>query len=65
LAALDADFICWQIIPRFDTSLPELEYKIGNKRRTRTQAQLHLQHLKQNLDTVEDHLVVEIDLSLL
>ena len=42
LAALDADFIHWQIIPRFDKTQPELEYKVGNKRLVRSQAAQYL-----------------------
>ncbi len=61
LVALDAGFIRWQIEPRFDKSLPELEYKIRNKRLSRAQAQQYLTLLAQDLDTVEDQLVTEID----
>ena len=61
LAPIDADFIHWQIVPRFDKSLPELEYTISNKRLSRAQAQQYLKLLTQDLDTVEDHLINEID----
>ncbi|MEH6472197.1 MAG: hypothetical protein V7752_13190 [Halopseudomonas sp.] len=61
LAALDADFICWQIIPRFDKTLPELEYKLSNKRLTRPQAQKYLSVFGQDIDEIEDHLISEMD----
>ena len=57
---MDADFIHWQIIPRFDKSLAELEYAVGNKRLSREQAQQYLKVFGQDLHEVEDHLISEI-----
>jgi len=50
----DADFIHWQIIPRHDKSLAEIEYKINNKTITHNQAAIYLDKFSRNLDEFED-----------
>ena len=51
---VDADFVYWQIIPRHDKSLAEMEYKINNKTITRNQAAIYLDKISRNLDEFEE-----------
>ncbi|QEP43300.1 hypothetical protein D5085_09310 [Ectothiorhodospiraceae bacterium BW-2] len=45
----------WQITPRYDKSLPELQYKIGRKLLSQSQAAQYLQQLiKGDLERFED-----------
>ena len=61
LTDIDNAFIGWQIVPRFDKTLPELEYRVNGKGLTRLQAHRYLQALGQDLDQVEELLVDQID----
>ena len=56
VATIDSDFVIWTIIPRFDKSRPEIEYKVGNKNLTHDKAAKYLNIFKKNLDEFEDHL---------
>jgi len=51
---IDADFVHWQIIPRHDKSLAEIEYTINNKTITRNQAAIYLDKFSRNLDDFEE-----------
>jgi len=53
---LDANYVHWEIIPRFDKSLPEMEYKALGKNLSHDQADRYLAVFKQNLDEFEEHL---------
>ena len=54
--AIDADFIIWRIIPRDDKSLPEMEYRVGEKRLNHDQAKRYLQVFGKRLEEFEGHL---------
>ena len=53
---LDADFVHWEILPRFDKSLPEMEYHINRKRLSHDQAARYLELFNKELDEFEGHL---------
>ena len=53
---LDSDFVHWDIVPRFDKSLPEMEYKALNKRMSHDQAARYLAVFHKDLDEFEEHL---------
>lgn len=42
LKMLDAGFVFWEILPRYDKSLPELQYRIGNKNLDADKAEKYL-----------------------
>lgn len=56
VAALDSDYIRWVITPRYDKSLPEMEYKIRNKKLTEARASQYLAVLDKSLDDFEENL---------
>ncbi len=56
IATLDADYISWQITPRNDKSLPEMEYKATGKRLNHDQAARYLAAFQANLVEFEEHL---------
>ncbi|WP_342807030.1 hypothetical protein [Alteromonas sp. M12] len=56
VVGLDSDFIRWVIIPRYDKSLPETEYKTNGKRLNQQQAALYLSAFNKKLDDFEAHL---------
>lgn len=56
VANLDSDFVRWVIVPRFDKSLVETEYKTNNKRLQYDKAQKYLQVFGKELDEFEEHL---------
>lgn len=53
---VDADFALWQIIPRHDKSLPELEYKLNGKSLNAAQAEKYLSVFDRHIDALEEHL---------
>ncbi|RDH82701.1 MAG: hypothetical protein DIZ80_10500 [endosymbiont of Galathealinum brachiosum] len=53
---IDADFVHWNIIPRHDKKLPEMEYKLNNKKLTHDKAAKYLSFFDKNLDEFEGHL---------
>ena len=53
LDSLDADYMHWEIIPRHDKSLPEMEYRIDNKRLSHDKAAKYLEIFGQDLDGFE------------
>ncbi|WP_136678515.1 hypothetical protein [Neptunomonas sp. XY-337] len=65
LAARFPDFIKWDVSPRDDKNLPELDYGIGARLLTRDQAQRYLAALDTPIDDLEqqvfDHLPQLID----
>lgn len=56
LQTLDADYINWSIIPRFDKTLPEMSYQVLGKRTTHQQAEKYLSVFGKSLDELEAHL---------
>jgi hypothetical protein len=56
VANLDSDFVRWVIVPRFDKSMAETEYKTNNKRLDYRQAEKYLTVFGKDLQQFEDHL---------
>lgn len=56
MKVVDAEFVIWQIIPRFDKSLPEIEYFIADKVLSRDKADKYLELFDKELDEFELHL---------
>ena len=54
--SVDSDFVHWEIVPRHDKSLPEMQYKVANKNLTHDQAAKYLEIFEKNLDEFEGHL---------
>lgn len=57
IQSLDDDYIIWDITPRNDKTLPEMQYSVLGKRITQTQAEKYLAVFGKNLDEFEGHLV--------
>ena len=55
-ASLHSDFVHWNIIPRTDKSLPEMQYQINNKILNHVQAEKYLDLFSQNLNKFEDQI---------
>jgi len=53
---LDSDYIRWVITPRYDKSLPEMEYKVRNKSLSQERATQYLDTLGKDLDEFEENL---------
>jgi len=53
---VDAEYVCWVIQARHDKYLPEMEYKINNKKLTHDKAEKYLSLFKKELDVFEGHL---------
>ncbi|WJG08642.1 hypothetical protein [Aliiglaciecola sp. LCG003] len=56
VAGLDSDFIRWVIVPRYDKSMAETEYKTNGKLLNYDQAELYLQVFNKELEDFEEHL---------
>ena len=56
VARLDSDYIRWVITPRYDKSLPEMEYKVRNKVLSQERASQYLATLDKDLDEFEENL---------
>lgn len=56
LGSVYAEFITWQLVPRYDKSLPETEYAIANKKLTHEQAGTYLYKFGKELDEMEEKL---------
>lgn len=50
------EILHWVLIPRYDKSLPELEYQIASKKLTETQAWAYLSAVEQRPEEFEDWL---------
>lgn len=55
-ASVDADFIHWEIMPRHDKSLAEMQYQVGNKKLSHDKAEKYLAVFDKELDEFEGHL---------
>jgi hypothetical protein len=53
---VDSDFIRWEIIPRHDKSLPEMQYQVGKRNLTHDKAEKYLKIFSKELDEFEGHL---------
>lgn len=53
---IDADFIQWEITPRHNKEMAEMEYKLMNKRLSHEKAAKYLALFDKNLDEFEGHL---------
>ena len=53
---IDSDFVHWELVPREDKSLPEMQYKISNKKLTHDKAAKYLGLFRKDLDEFEEHL---------
>ncbi len=56
VANIDADFVHWDIVARHDKALPELEYKIRDKKLSHDKAAKYLALFDKSLDEFEQHL---------
>ncbi len=56
LRSIDVGFIQWQIEPRYDKQLPELEYHLGQRRLTEEMAHKYLLLLNRNPTEFEEQL---------
>jgi len=56
VSRLDSGYIRWIITPRYDKSLPEMEYKIYNKQISEQRAQQYLAALGESLEDFEENL---------
>ncbi|MCP3672778.1 MAG: hypothetical protein GY814_20625 [Gammaproteobacteria bacterium] len=56
LISLDSDYIHWEIVPRHDKSLPEMEFKVNGKKLSHDKAAKYLEVFAQDLDEFELHL---------
>ena len=54
LEEVSNEHVRWEIIPRYDKTLPEFEYTLGKKKKlSRDQAARYLEMLNHNLDKLE------------
>lgn len=54
--ANDAEFALWNITPRFDKSLPEIQYQIKNKLLSLEQASRYMTMFETDIKPFEEHL---------
>ena len=57
VAGVDVDFIHWNIIPRDDKTLSEMQYSVAGKQLSHDKADKYLQLLGKSLDELEDQLL--------
>ncbi len=53
---IDADFVHWELVPRNDKTLPEMQYQVKGKKLTHDKAAKYLALFRKDLDVFEDHL---------
>jgi len=53
---LDADYVIWDIVPRNDKTLPEIQYNVLGKKMNHDQADQYLKAFNKSLDEFEEHL---------
>ena len=56
IESIDSGFVNWEVIPRFDKSLPEIQYKAVNKMLTHDQAVKYLELFNRKIDEFEDYM---------
>lgn len=52
---IDADFVHWEIVPRYDKSKPEHEYNINSRYLSHDKAEQYLALFGKSLDEFEGH----------
>ena len=52
---IDSDFVHWELRPRNNKSLPEMEYTLNNKKLSHEKAARYLQLFDKNLNEFEEH----------
>ncbi len=60
LQTLDSNYIHWEIVPRHDKSLPEMDFKVNGKKLSHDKAARYLEVFDQDLDQFELHLAGSI-----
>jgi len=60
LMSLDSDYIHWEMVPKYDKSIPEMEYMINGKKLSHDKAAKYLEVFEQDLDEFEQHLASSI-----
>ena len=53
---IESDYVCWEIIPRHDKLLPEMQYLINNKKLTQDKAAKYLELFNKDIDELEENL---------
>lgn len=53
----EAKYANWQIIPRYDKALPELEMSLANKKLTPSQSNKYLELFDESLDEFEERVM--------
>jgi len=53
LANLNSEFICWMIVPRYDKSVPEVQYKVNNKSLTQSMASRYFAAFDEDIEEYE------------
>ncbi|VAW66035.1 hypothetical protein MNBD_GAMMA08-1697 [hydrothermal vent metagenome] len=53
---INAEFVHWNIVPRTNKQLPEMEYKLNNKKLSHEKAEKYLHLFNENLDEFEMNL---------
>lgn len=61
--AIDSDIINWEIIPRFDKSLPELQYKLKGLYLNEEQSEQYLKALRKDPNEFEEALFKQLTVS--
>lgn len=54
--ALDAEFMHWEVVPRHDKTLAEVQYKVANKNLNHAQAAKYLDVFARDIDEFESEL---------
>ncbi|MEL4430658.1 hypothetical protein [Shewanella mangrovisoli] len=49
-----ADVVTWTLVPRYDKTLPEMEYSVANKSLSRAQVTQYFNTLGQDVDAFEE-----------
>ena len=57
VATIDTEYVIWNILPRLDKSIPEMQYMLAGKRINHQQADKYLKVLGKNLDDFEGDLI--------
>lgn len=55
---LDADFMHWEVTPRTNKKLPEMQFKVSGKKLSEPQAAKYLSLFGKSLDEFEEHMEV-------
>lgn len=56
IQSLDSEFIHWDIVPRHDKTLPEVQYRVSNKTLSHEQAEKYLEVFDRDIDEFEGEL---------